>query len=155
MSNGKKHKGNAANLVFVLFPWPSDLSSWQPAPLRSVPVMQWSAPISFRSLQRSIVLLCNFLPFYIILMSQRHYKHFYLTVVHKKKKIIFIGMSLSEVIISFPICPHRCKPWLCIQNGVSDIFKQVLFKCLTFTSSGIILQTRHSRFHPGASSLYF
>lgn len=49
-------------------------------------------------------------------------------------------MSLSEVIISFPICPHRCKPWLYIQNGVSDVFKQVLFKCLTFTSSGIILQ---------------
>lgn len=79
-----------------------------PAPLRSVPVMEWTALISFRSLQRSIVLLYKCIHLKIVNTSSFiHYidatealKYFYLTAVHKKIAI-FLGMFLSEVIISY------------------------------------------------------
>lgn len=102
-----------------------------PAPLRSVPVMEWTALISFRSLQRSIVLLYKCIHLKIVNTSSfLHYidatkalKYFYLTAVHKKIAIFF-GMFLSEVVISYQ------KAFLYVltdENGVSDVFKQTFY----------------------------
>lgn len=102
MSQKKKEiKANWDTPVLQITAWFSSFSHGlqtfprgSPAPLRSVAVMEWTALISFRSLQRSIVLVCNCIHLKIVdacsflqyIDATEALKYFYLTVVHKKKK---------------------------------------------------------------------